>query len=173
MSFDSGHFLAIATMTMTSISGPTLQFGQDFQSVGLGLGHAIGASAADPNRVAVAVIGDGGAAMSIPEIATAVDLGLPLLVIVVNDGGYGAEVHDFAPLGLPVSIAQWAPRDWAGVSRALGAQAVTVRSLADLDVLGTWHHRGPLVLDCHVDASVDAVSIMAPEGQAEWSHVEP
>ena len=174
MSFDSGHFLAIAAMTMTSIGGPWLQFGQDFQSVGLGLAHAIGASVEDPSRITAAVIGDGGAAMSILELAVAVDLRLPLVVVVVNDGGYGAEVHDFEPLGMPVSIAQTPRRDWAGVARALGANAVTVHALTDLDGLRSWLQApaGPLLLDCHVDERIDAVSIMTDEGRAEWSHPE-
>jgi thiamine pyrophosphate-dependent acetolactate synthase large subunit-like protein len=174
MSFDSGHFLAIAGMMMTRMHGPLLQFGQDFQAVGLGLAHAIGASAGDTEHITVAVIGDGGAGMSMTELATAVDLRLPLLVTIVNDGGYGAEVHDFAPLGLPVSIAQQPQRDWAGVARALGAQGLTVRSLDDLAGLDQWldDPGAPLVLDCHVDPSVDAISIMTVEGRAEWSHID-
>jgi thiamine pyrophosphate-dependent acetolactate synthase large subunit-like protein len=172
MSFDSGHFLAIASMTMTSTDGPHLQFGQDFQSVGLGLAHAIGAGIAQAGRLSVAVIGDGGAGMSILELTAGVDRGLPLLVLVVNDAGYGAEVHDFKATGLPMSLARFPVRDWGGVAQALGATSATITSLGDLTALDQWLQAptGPLVLDCRVDPDVDAVSIMTGEGQAEWSH---
>ena len=168
---DSGHFLALATMMMTTLDGPHVNFGQDAQSVGLGLAHAIGAAMACPERLTVCVMGDGGAAMSMLELATAVDAGLSLLVVIVNDAAYGAEVHDFEPLGLDVSIARFPVRDWAAVARALGAQAVTVKGLDDVEVVQSWLARpeGPLVLDCRVDPTVDAVSIMTAEGQAEWT----
>jgi len=172
MSFDSGHFLAIASMTMPTLDGPHLQFGQDFQSVGLGLAHAIGAGIAQPDRVSIAVIGDGGAGMSMLELTVAVDRDLPLLVVVVNDSGYGAEIHDFATTGLPMSIAQFPIRDWAGVAQALGARAARVTTMRDVDALDQWLQSptGPLVLDCRVDPDVDAVSIMTVEGREEWSH---
>ncbi|MBU6245328.1 MAG: hypothetical protein KGP12_08950 [Actinomycetales bacterium] len=169
--YDSGHFIAVASMLLTCVDGPHVLFGQDFQSVGLGLARAIGAASTEDDRVTVCVIGDGGAGMSILELVAAVDLGLSLLVVVVNDAAYGAEVHDFAPVGVPVSIAQFPIRDWAGVARALAARAATVRQIADLAAVEAWlvDPSGPLVLDCRVDPQVDATSIMTQEGIAEWS----
>lgn len=169
--YDSGHFIALASMLLTCVDGPHVLFGQDFQSVGLGLARAIGAASTGDDRVTVCVIGDGGAGMSILELVAAVDLGLSLLVVVVNDAAYGAEVHDFAPAGVPVSIAQFPIRDWAGVARALAARAATIDEIADLAVVEAWlaDPSGPLVLDCRVDPQVDATSIMTQEGIAEWS----
>ena len=168
---DSGHFIALAAMFLTGGDGPHLIFGQDFQSVGLGLAKAIGAAIAEDDRLTVAVIGDGGAAMSLLEIATAVDLRLPLLVIIMNDASYGAEVHDFEPLGVDVSVAKSPLRNWAAVATALGATAHRVTAMADLAVLQTWlaNREGPLVLDCQVNPDVDAISVMTAEGLAEWS----
>jgi len=171
---DSGHFIALASMYLTTIDGPHLMFGQDFQSVGLGLARAIGAACSRDNRLTVAVIGDGGAAMSLLELATAVDLRLPVLVIIVNDAAYGAEVHDFQPLGVDVSVAQSPLRNWAAVASALGARSHRVRSLNDLEVLLDWlsDPQDPIVLDCLVNPQVDAASVMTPEGVAEWSCAE-
>jgi thiamine pyrophosphate-dependent acetolactate synthase large subunit-like protein len=171
---DSGHFIALAAMYLTTLDGPHLLFGQDFQSVGLGLAKAIGAASATDDRLTVAIIGDGGAAMSLLEIATAVDLQLPLLVVIINDAAYGAEVHDFQPLGVDVSVAQSTLRNWAGVAGALGATAHSVRSIADLEPLRSWlsSPQGPLVLDCQVNPAVDATSVMTDEGLAEWSCAE-
>lgn len=171
---DSGHFIALAAMYLTTIDGPHVHFGQDFQSVGLGLAKAIGAASTKDSRITVCVLGDGGAGMSIAELATAVDLRLKLLVILINDAAYGAEVHDFEPLGVDVSVAQFTRRDWAGIAKAIGAESRTVRELADLDGIPAWIEQpsGPLLLDCYVDPTIDATTVMTAEGIAEWSYAE-
>jgi acetolactate synthase I/II/III large subunit len=61
----------------------------DFQSMGFGLPAALGAALAEPDRQVVAVVGDGGLAMTGFELGTAVREGVRLAVIVWNDGGYG------------------------------------------------------------------------------------
>jgi thiamine pyrophosphate-dependent acetolactate synthase large subunit-like protein len=175
VALDSGHFLAFASIYLDSPDGRSFLFAQGFQAVGLGLGVAIGAAVACPDRVVAAVLGDGGAKMSLLELDTAVRHALPLAVIVFDDGGYGAEVHDFEPLGVPVDIARFPSRDFAAVARALDATGVTVRSIADLDAMAGWLERpeGPIVLDCKVDPRVDAVSLLTEAGAAEWSMPAP
>jgi thiamine pyrophosphate-dependent acetolactate synthase large subunit-like protein len=54
---------------------------------------AIGAALARPGCPIVALIGDGALMFSIQELATAVALGLPLPVVVVDNGGY-REIRD-------------------------------------------------------------------------------
>jgi acetolactate synthase-1/2/3 large subunit len=53
--------------------------------MGYGLPAALGAKAAFPKRVVVAVTGDGGFLMSGMELATAVQEKLPVIVILIND----------------------------------------------------------------------------------------
>jgi acetolactate synthase-1/2/3 large subunit len=61
----------------------------DYQSMGFGLPAAIGAKLAAPKRPVVAVVGDGGFAMTAMELTTAVREKIPLTVIVFNDGNLG------------------------------------------------------------------------------------
>lgn len=61
----------------------------DFQSMGFALPAAIGAKLAHPKRTVVALLGDGGLAMSGMELLTAVRERIPLTVIAVVDGHYG------------------------------------------------------------------------------------
>jgi acetolactate synthase-1/2/3 large subunit len=79
-----------------------------FGSIGLGTAMAVGAAAAHPDRLTPTVAGDRGAMMGIAEFATAVRHRLPLMLVVVNDGGYGLTVHTLADLE-PVSdhVADW------------------------------------------------------------------
>jgi acetolactate synthase-1/2/3 large subunit len=58
-------------------------------SMGFGLPAALGAQVANPNQLVIAICGDGGFQMSIPELATLVNFGLPVKVIVMNNGYLG------------------------------------------------------------------------------------
>ncbi len=57
--------------------------------MGIAVPGAVAASLAFPDRHVVAVSGDAGFLMNSQEIETAVRLGLRLVVLVWNDGGYG------------------------------------------------------------------------------------
>jgi thiamine pyrophosphate-dependent acetolactate synthase large subunit-like protein len=158
---DSGHFTGWPAMHLQVADPRAWLFANAFQAVGLGLGLAIGAAVARPDRVTVAALGDGGTFLSLQELETAARLRLRLLVVVYDDHAYGAEVHHFAPLGVDVEPARFPEADLAAVARALGAQGATVRSTTDLDAaLAPWlaagAAAGPLVLDAKVDPTIVA-----------------
>src|SRR5206468_2528623 len=75
---------------------------------------------AAPDRLTVAALGDGGFAMSVAELVTAVRLRLPLLVVVYDDAAYGAEVHHFGPDGFPLDTVKFPDTDLAAVARGFG-----------------------------------------------------
>jgi thiamine pyrophosphate-dependent acetolactate synthase large subunit-like protein len=129
-------------------------FPQAFQCVGLGLGSAIGAAIARPDRLSVAAVGDGGLLMALPELETLGRLKPKLLVVVYNDAAYGAEVHHFRPMGWPVELAQFPPTDFAALARAAGCEGVT----NDLDAVREWlkNPERPMVLDAKVDPDICA-----------------
>src|SRR5262252_9371722 len=58
-------------------------------SMGFGLPAAIGAQMARPDKLVFALVGDGGFQMSIPELATIASQGLPVKIIVMNNGYLG------------------------------------------------------------------------------------
>jgi acetolactate synthase-1/2/3 large subunit len=58
-------------------------------SMGFGLPSAIGAQFARPDKLVFAIVGDGGFQMSVPELATLVNYGLPVKVVIVNNGYLG------------------------------------------------------------------------------------
>ncbi len=58
-------------------------------SMGFGLPGAIGAQFARPDKLVFALVGDGGFQMSIPELATIASSGLPIKIIVMNNGYLG------------------------------------------------------------------------------------
>ncbi len=58
-------------------------------SMGFGLPAAIGAQFARPDKLVFAICGDGGFQMSIPELATIVNHGLPIKIVIMNNGYLG------------------------------------------------------------------------------------
>jgi acetolactate synthase I/II/III large subunit len=58
-------------------------------AMGFGLPSAIGAQFANPNKLVIAVVGDGGFQMAIPELSTVASYGLPIKIIVMNNGYLG------------------------------------------------------------------------------------
>lgn len=58
-------------------------------AIGLGLAHAIGTAKANPDKKVVALVGDGGLMLGIGEMATMVQEQSNLILLVMNDGGYG------------------------------------------------------------------------------------
>jgi acetolactate synthase-1/2/3 large subunit len=123
-------------------------------SIGLGMGAAIGAGFGRPGHPVVLVTGDGGFMLGgLAEFRTAVKSGLDMIVVLCNDGGYGAEHVQFRQRGLDpgLSLLDWP--DFAPVAEALGGFGVTVRRAADLgtvaEALATRDR--PLLIDIKLD----------------------
>lgn len=156
---DSGHFLGWPARYLSVPDARAWVFANGFQAVGLGLGCAIGAAVARPDRVTVAAVGDGGLFMALPELETAVRLGLKLLVLIYDDAAYGAEVHHFGPAGHALDGVRFPDADLAALGRAAGARAATVRTVDDLAAVERWladGAPGPLVVDAKVDPTLRA-----------------
>src|SRR5579859_2711808 len=151
---DGGHFVAWPAMYWPVPDPSAYVFtGVAFQSIGLGFAGAIGAAVGRADRTVVIALGDGGALMGLAELETLVRVAKSALVVIYDDAAYGSEVHMYGPLGIDIGPALFRDTDFAGIARALGASAVTVRRVDDLAAVTRWQEqgsRGTLVLDCKV-----------------------
>lgn len=150
---DSGNFMGYPSMYLRVPDENGFCFTQAYQSIGLGLATAIGAALAQPGRLPVAALGDGGALMGIAELETVARLGLPMVVVVYNDAAYGAEVHHFSPGGHDLATVEFPDTDIAAIGRGFGFDAATVRSLADLVPVYDWvngDRARPLLIDAKI-----------------------
>ncbi|MBC9943108.1 thiamine pyrophosphate-binding protein [Leucobacter sp. cx-328] len=157
---DGGHFLGWANMYWP-IASPErmIMVGTAYQTIGLGFSTVAGVSAAAPESTTVLTTGDGGGLMALADLETAIRTSASLVVVVWNDGAYGAEVHLYGVMGLDQAPMLIPDANFAGMAAALGATGVVVSSLADLDALRDWTEagaRGTIVLDCRVSQSVVA-----------------
>jgi len=153
VSVDSGNFMGYPSMYLSVPDEWGFCFTQAFQSIGLGLSTAIGAALAQPDRLPVAALGDGGGLMGVAELDTVVRLGLPMVIVVYNDDAYGAEVHHFGPQGHRLDIVEFPPTDVAAIARGFGLEALTVRAPSDLGPASDWvdgDRAKPLLIDAKV-----------------------
>lgn len=167
MVWDSGNYLG--WVPYFSVPDPgCFKLTGDFASVGLGFGTALGFAAGRPDRTTVLMIGDGGLLMTLGELETCVREGLPLIIVVMNDCAYGAELHFLKLRNMPVAKSVFSDVDFAPIAEGFGFQAATVRTLADLEGVADLlaHADGPILLDCKVNAAVQAPFLSEGPGHA-------
>ena len=83
---DDGNHTFLAAELYAYPQGSALLTPSDFNAMGYAVPAAIGARLAQPQREVVAIVGDGGFAMSCMEIMTATANGLGVIFCVFNDG---------------------------------------------------------------------------------------
>lgn len=125
-------------------------------SVGLGLATALGAALARPQQTVVVFEGDGGLMMSLQELETAARCAIPLLVIVLDDAAYGAELHMLRMHGLDPALSLFDNPDFAAVARALGLRAWNAETVEELRAALTeaLPLRGPSLIRVRINQSV-------------------
>jgi thiamine pyrophosphate-dependent acetolactate synthase large subunit-like protein len=157
---DGGHFIGWAA-TYWDIPAPNrlIMVGTHFQSIGLGLPSAVGAGAALPETTIVLTTGDGGALMGLADLDTMIRTVRRGVIVVWNDGYYGAELHQYGSIGLDDRPMQIPQVDFAALGRAMGAEAAEITTIDDLGRLQDWLAKdvdGVFVADCRISPQVRA-----------------
>ena len=133
---DSGLHQSLVRRHFTVLSPRGFILPSDFQSMGYGIPAAIGAKLAAPDRPVVAVVGDGGFAMSGWELLTAVREDVPLVVIVLNDGRLNLiRLQQLGEWGRTSAVDLLNP-DFGRVAEAVGARYLGIEGEASLEALG-------------------------------------
>jgi acetolactate synthase-1/2/3 large subunit len=102
-------------------------------TMGFGLPTAIAASLMDPDRIAVAICGDGGFSTTMNELETAVREGAHPIAVVLDNQRYGAIAAQQLKEQRPTRTTDLGPVDFAGVARAHGALGFTVNSESEFE----------------------------------------
>jgi acetolactate synthase-1/2/3 large subunit len=153
LTLDSGQHQMLARRHYRVLAPRALIAPSDFQSMGFGLPAALGAAVAAPERRVVALIGDGGFAMSGLELLTAVRERLPLTVVVFNDGALGLiRDQQHREFGRAHGTALHAP-DYAGLAAALGAGYALVDGDAEATLRAALAAAEPVLVEVRLGAS--------------------
>jgi len=109
---------------------------REFGAIGNGTSFAMGVAAARPNDQVVLFDGDGSLLMHIQELETIRRHNLNILIIVINDGAYGSEVHKLRSEGLPLEGSVFGKPDFAGIARGFGSTCRRIQEQARAGSVG-------------------------------------
>lgn len=153
---DNGTIRTWCGQYLPALSPGSFFVNMGMASMGWATAAVVGAKLARPERPAVALVGDAAFAMNGMEVHTAVELGLPVTWVVLNNGGHGMIYHgERAQFGGKFRSSVFGRAlDVAGIARGLGARAERVRAPGELAAaLACAPDDGPLVLDVVADLS--------------------
>jgi acetolactate synthase-1/2/3 large subunit len=155
---DAGNSMCWAIEWLERLHPRDFQASLDWGSMGFALPAAIGISLARGGAPAIALTGDGSMAMAGGDLHTAVELEIPLIVVVLNDGGAGMVRAGceawFGPDAVPnvdyrykLNLFQYA--------RSLGAHAEMATDLEAFEqaLRAALVRATPTLIDVHVDPS--------------------
>jgi acetolactate synthase-1/2/3 large subunit len=135
VALDNGMYkIWFARNYRTSVAN-TLLLDNALATMGAGLPSAIAAAMIHPDRRVLAVCGDGGFMMNSQELETAVRLKLNLVVLVLEDRGYGMirwkqQVDGFSDFGL-----DFGNPDFVAYAKSYGAKGSRVGSAAEFKTM--------------------------------------
>jgi acetolactate synthase-1/2/3 large subunit/sulfoacetaldehyde acetyltransferase len=151
---DAGHWGAVATDAFDHYECPTMFTPLDYASLGFSFPAALGLKCAKPETPVLSINGDGGFAMNMQEIETAVRLRLNPVVMVFNNFAWGTEkAHQRDSFGgnyLGVEIGN--PR-FDKLAQLFGARGLRVEKPGDLAeaVASSLKEDLPTIIDVIVD----------------------
>ena len=119
-----------------------------------GLPYAMAAQWAHPGRQCIAFVGDGGFAMLMAELLTAVRYQLPVKVVICNNGELGQILWEQMALGYPEHGVRFqGPANFAAWASAAGCLGVRVERPGDVEpaIATAFAHPGPALVDVVVN----------------------
>ncbi len=140
-------------------------------AMGFGLGAAIGAYLAHPERTTVLVSGDGSFHMNLNELATLVSYRLPIVDLVMNNTVLGM-VRQWQTVFYDHRYAQTAPNrqtDLVKLAQAFGAQGFRIERPEQVEPIlqRALSCGGPCVVDCRISPDAMVLPMIPPGGTVQ------
>jgi acetolactate synthase-1/2/3 large subunit len=151
---DAGNCWAWATHYLHLKKGGHFRIGMGYGAMTWAIGAAVGTALGNRGKPVVCITGDGSFLMSGQELSVAVQHQLPVIFVIMNDQALGMVKHgQRLGGGEPIGF-ELPPVDFAGVARAMGAQAYTIlepEDFASLDMAAICNASRPTLFDVHID----------------------
>lgn len=135
-------------------------------TMGYGLGAAIGAKVAKPDKTVVNIAGDGCFRMNMNEIATATRYDIPIIQVVINNHVLGM-VRQWQNLFYGKRYSQTVLRDkvdFVKLAEAMGARAKKVTTKEEFDAAFDEALKSEItyVIDCEIDSDEKVFPMVSP-----------
>jgi acetolactate synthase-1/2/3 large subunit len=155
---DIGEFMTYSIQNLVVREGQAFDININFGGMGSGIGGALGAQLAEPERPTICITGDGCFFMHGLEVLTAKEYHLPIVFVVINNARLGMVYHghmmqykrcldDFSQQRTSI----------ADVAKALGIRYAQANSLEELqpELAKSWFDQaqGPIVIEINVEGN--------------------
>jgi pyruvate dehydrogenase (quinone) len=117
------------------------------------MAQAIGAQAAFPNRQVISLSGDGGFTMLMGDFLSLAQLGLPVKVVVFNNGALGFIELEQKSTGFLDFGTELKNPNFAAMAEAVGIRGIRLEDAADVEpgIAAALAHAGPVLVDAVVN----------------------
>ena len=140
-------------------------------TMGYGMGAAIGAQFAYPDRQVILVSGDGSFHMNLNELTTMASYNLPIVVVVMNNQVLGM-VRQWQKVFYGRRFSATDPHrktDLVKLAEAFGCTGMRIEKAADIEPVlkAALNLHGPVVVDCRISPDVNVLPMIPPGGTVE------
>ena len=137
-------------------------------TMGFGMGSAIGACIAKDKKRTVLFTSDGSFHMNLNELATAVTNGLPLIIVLLNNGVLGM-VRQWQTLFYDKRYSQTTTgrkTDYVKLAEAFGAAGLKLDNLEDMPKIleKAFSYNTPVLIDVKIDCDEKVLPMIPPNG---------
>lgn len=129
---DIGNNTVWATRSLPFDQNQKMTMSAWFGAMGYAVSAGIAAKIAEPDRRVITVSGDGGFSMIVQDILTQVQYQLPIINVVLENGGFGFIRQEKANSGQSDYALNFKNANWAGVAENMGAIGLRVTDDASL-----------------------------------------
>ncbi len=163
---DAGAHMVSATTFWPCNRPNDLLISNGLATMGYALPAAIAAALHKPARPAIAFTGDGGLAMCLGELATAVSAGAKVVVVVFNDGGLSLIDLKRGRRDIPQDSLSWRHADFALAMQGMGGLGIAVRTVREYEAAldRALTADGPVLIDVRVDPAGYPAQLRALRG---------
>ena len=158
---DIGLFMGVPSPYMTVQSPGDIVFPWALGRMGVALPVAAGAAVARPDKLMIVFVGDGGIMAAINAIDTLRSEKIPILIVVMDDGGFGAERRIFQLHDVDATVDDYSTPPLEKIARTFGLDAFTVTSGREMERILRAHDPRKRTTLVHVvmDRSVPATEM--------------
>jgi acetolactate synthase-1/2/3 large subunit len=151
---DVGYNKAVTGQCMPMYQPKTFFMSNGLSSMGYGLAAALGLKLLYRDRQVACVLGDGGFAMLMAELETAVREKLGVTVIVLADDALSQIKANQERKGYPVTGTTFGALDYVALAKSFGIAGHDVRTVAECrEALRDRPAQAPVLIAAHVDPS--------------------
>lgn len=155
LSLDNGMYKLWVARNYPAYEQNTVLLDNALATMGAGLPAGIAAKMLFPDRRVLVIAGDGGIMMNISELETARRLQLDLVVLILNDSGYGMISWKQGEMKLPSFGLEFTNPDFVKLAESFGATGHRLTSADELKptLEAAFLAKGIHLIDCPVDYS--------------------